>query len=64
VRSAVLRGSVMAMSLESRQADGGEEQTMTTVEQARSQTGTPRAGRFHFRPLWDHILATDPGLFG
>ena len=35
-----------------------------TALQVRSQTGTPRAGQFHFRPLRDHVLVTDPDLFG
>jgi ribulose-5-phosphate 4-epimerase/fuculose-1-phosphate aldolase len=29
----------------------------------RGQLGIPIAGQFQFRPLWDHIVATDPDLF-
>jgi hypothetical protein len=29
----------------------------------RGQLGIPIAGQFQFRPLWDHIVATDPHLF-
>jgi ribulose-5-phosphate 4-epimerase/fuculose-1-phosphate aldolase len=29
----------------------------------RGQIGYPLAGQFQFRPLWDHIVATDPDLF-
>jgi ribulose-5-phosphate 4-epimerase/fuculose-1-phosphate aldolase len=29
----------------------------------RGQLGIPIAGQFQFRPLWDHVVATDPDLF-
>ncbi len=29
----------------------------------RKQIGFPLAGQFQFRPLWDHIITTDPDLF-
>ena len=29
----------------------------------REQIGFPLAGQFQFRPLWDHIVATNPDLF-
>ncbi len=29
----------------------------------RGQLGIPIAGQFQFRPLWDHIVASDPDLF-
>ena len=30
---------------------------------ARAQIGTPLAGWFQFRPLWDQIRMSDPDLF-
>ncbi len=29
----------------------------------RGQIGYPLAGQFQFRPLWDHVITTDPDLF-
>jgi hypothetical protein len=29
----------------------------------RDQIGYPLAGQFQFKPLWDHVITTDPDLF-
>jgi ribulose-5-phosphate 4-epimerase/fuculose-1-phosphate aldolase len=34
-----------------------------TALATRATLGFPLAGQFQFRPLWDHIIATDPDLF-
>ena len=34
-----------------------------TALATRETLGFPLAGQFQFRPLWDHIIATDPDLF-
>jgi hypothetical protein len=34
-----------------------------TALQVRAETGTPLAGWFQARPLWDQIVASDPDLF-
>lgn len=34
-----------------------------TALAVREQTGFPLAGQFQFRPLWDHVVLTDPDLF-
>jgi len=34
-----------------------------TALAVRNLLGIPLAGQFQFRPLWDHIIATDPDLF-